>query len=70
MSSQLKPIEQLVNELSPASQVEVRNFIERLLVEKKPSMPLKQQWAGALSDYAEEYTSLELQKMALDWRGD
>ena len=72
MSSQLRPIADLVNELPPASQAEVRIFIEKLLKKQAQGgpQPLKQQWAGGLSDYAEEYTSLELQKMALEWRGD
>ena len=72
MSSQLKSIVELVNELPPASQVEVRIFIEKLLKKQAQGgpQPLKQQWAGGLSDYAEEYTSLELQKMSLEWRGN
>lgn len=72
MSSQSRPIEELVRELPAASQAEVRNFVEFLLEKRKRkgSNPLKQQWAGALSDYRDQYTSLELQKLALDWRGD
>ena len=31
---------------------------------------LRQDWAGALKDYKDKYTSLELQKKALEWRGD
>lgn len=31
---------------------------------------LRQTWAGALRDYREQYSSLELQKKALEWRGD
>ena len=27
-------------------------------------------WAGALKEYKEKYTSLELQKKALEWWGD
>ncbi|HEY6231115.1 MAG TPA: hypothetical protein VIW64_07620 [Pyrinomonadaceae bacterium] len=36
----------------------------------KPVRKLKQNWAGGLSDYRGQYTSLELQKKALEWRGD
>jgi DNA-directed RNA polymerase specialized sigma24 family protein len=36
----------------------------------KPVRKLKQNWAGGLSDYSSQYTSLELQKKALEWRGD
>ena len=37
---------------------------------RKPRKKLRQTWAGALRDYREQYTSLELQKKALEWRGD
>jgi DNA-directed RNA polymerase specialized sigma24 family protein len=36
----------------------------------KSTRKLKQSWAGGLSDFREQYTSLELQKKALEWRGD
>lgn len=36
----------------------------------KSARKLKQNWAGGLSDYREQYTSLQLQKKALEWRGD
>jgi hypothetical protein len=72
MSTQLKPLDELVKELSPDSQAEVRDFVEFLLEKRKRKSigKLRQDWAGALSDYREKYTSLELQKKALDWRGD
>lgn len=72
MNSLLKPIEELVKELPPASQTEVRDFVEFLLEKRRrrTAQPLRQSWAGALSDYRDQYTSLELQKKALDWRGD
>ena len=38
--------------------------------DKKRKTKLSQNWAGALSDYRDQYTSLELQKKALEWRGD
>ncbi len=72
MSSLPKPLEELVKELPPASQAEVRDFVEFLLEKRRrrTAQPLRQSWAGALSDYCDQYTSLELQKKALDWRGD
>lgn len=72
VSTQLKPLDELVKELPPESQAEVRDFVEFLLEKRKRKSAgrLRQDWAGALSDYREEYTSLELQKKALDWRGD
>jgi hypothetical protein len=38
--------------------------------ESKKKSKLRQNWAGALKEYKGQYTSLELQKKALDWRGD
>lgn len=72
MSTQREPIEELIKALPPASQAEVRDFVEFLLEKRRrrSTRPLRQTWAGALSDYREQYTSLELQRMALDWRGD
>ncbi len=51
MSSQLKQPEELVKELPPASQAEVRDVVEPLLEKrrKKSANPLRQQWAGLLS---------------------
>ncbi|MBX3279278.1 MAG: DUF2281 domain-containing protein [Acidobacteria bacterium] len=71
MSTQLKPLDELVKELPPESQAEVRDFVEFLLEKrkKKPAGKLRQDWAGALGDFREEYTSLELQRKSLDWRG-
>lgn len=51
---------------------EVEKFVEALLKKQKPKTrgKLRQDWAGALRDYRDQYTSLELQKKALEWRGD
>jgi len=72
MSKQSKPLDELVRELPADSQAEVRNFVESLLRKRngKSAGKLRQSWAGALSDFREEYSSLELQKKSLDWRGD
>ena len=37
---------------------------------KKKKSKLSQDWANALSDYKKKYTSLELHKKALEWRGE
>lgn len=70
MSKQVKTLEELVKELPPDSRGAVRDFIEFLLEKdrKKSTKKLRQNWAGALSAYREQYTSLELQQQALDWR--
>ena len=71
MNTLLKPLDLIVKELSPLSQAEVRDFAEFLLEKRKlkPVNKLSQSWAGSLSDLKTDYTSLELQKKALDWRG-
>jgi hypothetical protein len=38
--------------------------------ERKTGRPLRQDWAGALRKYRNQYSSLELEKKALEWRGD
>jgi hypothetical protein len=68
----MKTIEEMVRELPPELQQEVWNFAQ-FLIEKqsrKPGRALRQEWAGALRNYRDQYTSLELQKKALEWRGD
>ena len=72
MAPEIKPLDQLLKELPPESQAEVRNFVESLIEKRKRQSAryLRQNWAGALEDYREQFTSLELQKKSLDWRGD
>lgn len=72
MSSDKKPLEEIVRELPPDSQAKVRQFVRTLPrpTRDRASHKLTQNWAGALSEYREEFTSLELQKKALQWRGD
>jgi len=65
-------LKELLEQLPPELEDEVRDFIEFLLEKKaeKRGRKLRQDWAGALRDYRDQYTSLELQKKALEWRGD
>jgi hypothetical protein len=71
MATEIKPLDQLLKELSPESQAEVRDFAESLVKKRRESNGhLRQSWAGGLEDYREQFTSLELQKKSLDWRGD
>jgi hypothetical protein len=65
-------IEEMVRNLPPDLQKEVEDFIQFLLnkQKRKPAKKLRQDWAGALKDYRDKYTSLELQKKALEWRED
>jgi len=66
----MKKIEEMIKELPPDLYQEVENFIQSLMDKqaKKPATKLRQDWAGALEDYRDKYTSLELQKKALEWR--
>lgn len=65
-------IEQKIKDLPPELKHEVEYFIDFLIEKKmvKRGKKLRQDWAGALSDFRDQYTSLELQKKALNWRGD
>ena len=72
MSIATQPLPDFVRELPVDIQIEVRDFAEFLLAKRqvKVSKPLRQNWSGALQKYQERYTSLELQKKALEWRCD
>ena len=68
----MENIEEMVKKLPPELRREVEDFVN-FLIEKKArghGRELRQDWAGALKDYKDKYTSLELQKKALEWRGD
>ena len=68
----MKTIEELIKELPDDAQREVRDFVEFLASKqaRRRGRKLRQDWAGALREQREEYTALELQKKALDWRED
>jgi hypothetical protein len=65
-------IEEMFNKLPHELQQEVLDFVEFLIEKRsrKYGRKLRQDWAGALKQYRDQYTSLELQKKALEWRGD
>lgn len=65
-------LKEYLEKLPPELQKEVKDFVEFLLGKrvKKSGKKLNLDWAGALKDYRDKYTSLELQKKALEWRGD
>lgn len=67
-----KPLEELIRELPPDLRQQVQDFVEFLLDKRRPQghTKLRQDWAGALEKYRDQFTSLELQKKALEWRGD
>lgn len=59
-----------ISDLPPDKRQEVLDFIE-FLRNKKDLQPKKQfkfKWEGCLEEFKDQYTSLELQKKALEWR--
>ena len=64
----MNSLEEMIKKLPPEYQKEVYDFIQFLIERRKPKLgkKLKQDWAGALRDYREQFTSLELQKKALE----
>lgn len=70
--SAMDNIAELIKKLPPDLQQEVEEFVEFLTRKRarKKGRKLRQDWAGALKEYRDLYTSLELQKKALEWRGD
>jgi len=67
----MSTLEEKIRALPPEAAQEVEDFITELMkrnsIEK--SDRVKQSWAGALKEFREQYTSLELQKKAIDWWG-
>jgi len=66
----MKSLEEIMKELPPDLQREVRDFAEFLLDKNKDAKKGRRMslgWAGALSEHRDKYTSLELQKKALEW---
>ena len=68
--TKIQTIEKKISELPPAAVGELELFIDSLLrkMKKGRDSKLKQDWAGALKEFGAKYTSLELQKKALEWR--
>lgn len=65
---------EMIQELPPELQEEVKDFVAFLLerrVQKSKRSHLRQDWAGGLKAFRDQYTSLELQRKAVEeWRGD
>ena len=68
----MKTLEEMIRDLSPEARRQVIDFIRQLACteEVSPKRTLTQRWAGALKQYRDQYTSLDLQQKALEWRGD
>jgi len=70
MREQAKSLEELVKELPPEIQEEVKDFVEFLLEKrlKGPRGRPRFDWAGALKELRDQYTSVELQHKISEWR--
>ena len=68
----MKNLEERIKELPPELHQELIDFVDFLLEKRvrQGGKKLSQDWAGALKDFRGQYTSVELQKKALEWRGD
>ncbi|MFO7744519.1 MAG: DUF2281 domain-containing protein [Psychroflexus sp.] len=65
----IKNIENKIHKFSPQLLEEVEDFIDFLISKKQNNRNqekrLKQDWAGALNEFSNQYSSVELQKKAL-----
>ena len=69
----MKRLEELVRELPPELQQEVYDFAQFLhenRAQPRRKGKLRLTWAGGLREYRDQYTSLDLQRKALEWWGD
>jgi hypothetical protein len=72
MQDQTKSMEELLKQLPPESQQEVRDFILFLIAKQKvrPRRQPQFDWAGALADLRDQYSSVDLQHQITNWRSD
>lgn len=70
MKNHTRRLDELVKGLPPEIRKEVKEFVASLIQkrQKKPSGKLKFDWAGALKDLRDQYTSVELQHKISEWR--
>jgi hypothetical protein len=68
----MQRLKDLVEQLPPELQEEVRDFVEFLLEKRKTRQAgeLKLNWRGALRDLRNQYTSVDLQHKVLQWWED
>jgi hypothetical protein len=67
-----KSLDKIIKKLPPDLRQEVTDFAQFLLRTKikKRKKKLGLSWAGGLKEFRDQYTSLQLQKKALEWWGD
>ncbi len=68
----MQSLDEMVKKLPPERRAEVMDFVEFLLarVGRKPRPKMICDWAGGLEDLRGEYTSVELQHKATQWRAE
>jgi len=61
-----------IRNMPPALQKEVEDFVMFLAKREQPrsTRKLRQDWAGALKEHRNAFTSVALQKKALEWRSE
>ncbi len=66
----MESIAQKIQKLPPDLQDQANDFIEFLINKKKRKARKtpKLDWVGGLRQFKNQYSALELQKKALDWR--
>ena len=66
----MQTLKELIEKLPPELQEEVRDFVEFLLERRarRPKRKPKFDWAGALRDLRDRYSSVELQHKIAEWR--
>ena len=72
MQEHTKSTEELLRQLKPEGQREAGDFIE-FLISKQEARPRRQpqfDWAGALSEMRDQYSSVDLQHQLLNWRSE
>jgi hypothetical protein len=72
MQDQIKSLEELFKQLPPENQREVRSYIEFLIARQEARARRQPQfdWAGALADLRDQYSSVDLQHQITDWRSE
>ncbi len=68
----IKQINKKIEKMSPELLSEVMNYIDYLVhkstVISKTKKPFDFSWEGGLNEISKEYTSVDLQHKALEWR--
>jgi Protein of unknown function (DUF2281) len=73
MEDKIKSLNEIAKKLKSEDQESLISYAKKLLQKKEKvsiNKTIDLSWAGALKEYKEKYTSLDLQKKALEWWGD